>query len=475
MEPVVEPVMASSAAGASFVVWQGWGVTGSIAALLIILITILIWLLPFPDRSLKAQLANHQDRLDLKARLGVGAAFHGYQVAIRRLNVWFDDWFGPPWSAQSFERCLAMAFVYPISFYVLSLLANGVKTGKVTFLQLAIFVLTALAFVYILAISFRAAYRAAGYLWGIAGGDAELARIIAKVALGAFAVLIAFSMAFAAASAAQGSASGAGGMALATGIGFILAAAFAVLFAIAGAGIFVATLMVTATGAIIFAGQFAIMLLLFFVMLPLTNALMDWLSWAVTRYILGFVARAPSGFQGVVFVLALLIIDFAAAALFFLVLSFVLPNSIELVNILLHAAGGAPFEWRSFASRAVKAPWTEGLIVTGILLTSLVPTFTQLVIGLAGIFARFTPGSEIAAGRITEHPEVTPTEAEAACVDRAVRRSRLWYIPASAIVAAIMFGGYRFVTVQVTPPGKFLMEASHCATAWSQGECPWLR
>jgi hypothetical protein len=474
MEPVIEPGLAL-VAGSAFVAWQGWGVVGSITALLIILVTILIWLLPFPDRSLRAQLANHQDRLDLKARLGMGSAFHGYRVAVRRLSDWFDDWFGPPWSGQAFERCLAMAFVYPISFYALSLLANGVKSGKATLPQLAIFVLMAVGFVYALAVSFRAIYKAAGYIWGLAGGDAELARFIAKAALGAFAVLIAFSMAFAAASAAQGSASDTGGMALATGGGFILASAFVVLFAVAGAGVFVVTLIVTAAGAIIFAGQFAIMLLLFFVMLPLTNALMDWLSWAVTRYILGFVARAPSGGWGVVFVLTLLTIDFAAAALFFLVLSVILPNSIELVNILLQASGGAPFEWRSFASRAATAPWTEGLIVTGILLTSLVPTFTQLVVGLAGVLARFTPGSEIAAGRITEHPEVTPTQAETACVQRVARRSRLWYIPASAIVAAIMFGGYRFVTIQVTPPGKFLMEASYCATAWSQGECPWLR
>jgi uncharacterized protein (DUF58 family) len=100
----------------SFVAWQGWGVAGSIAALLILLVTILIWLLPFPDRSLEAQLANHQDRLDMKARLGVVPAFEAYRVAIRRLNDWFSDWFGPPWSAQAFERCLALAFVYPASF-----------------------------------------------------------------------------------------------------------------------------------------------------------------------------------------------------------------------------------------------------------------------------------------------------------------------------------------------------------------------
>jgi hypothetical protein len=245
--------------------------------------------------------------------------------------------------------------------------------------------------------------------------------MVAKAGLGALAVLIAFSKAFAVASAAQGSASDAGTMVLATGGGFLLAAAFAILFAIAGAGVFVVTL-ITAVAAAVFVGQFAIMLLLFFVMLPLTNALMDWLSWAVTRYILGFVARAPSGEGGLALVFALLFLDLTAAVLFFLVLSVVLPNSIELVNILFRVSGNAPFDWQYFAAHAVRAPWTEGLIVTGILLTSLAPTFVQWSWGLTGVLARFTPGSVIAAGRVTEHPDVTPTAAEAACVRRTLQR-----------------------------------------------------
>jgi hypothetical protein len=40
--------MGPAGAGHVLIAWQGWSVTGSIAALLILLITILLWLLPFP-------------------------------------------------------------------------------------------------------------------------------------------------------------------------------------------------------------------------------------------------------------------------------------------------------------------------------------------------------------------------------------------------------------------------------------------
>ena len=43
--------MDAAGAGLELISWQGWGVTGSIAALLILLTTILLWLLPFPPSA----------------------------------------------------------------------------------------------------------------------------------------------------------------------------------------------------------------------------------------------------------------------------------------------------------------------------------------------------------------------------------------------------------------------------------------
>src|SRR5579883_1446294 len=99
--------MEPAASSLSLVVWQGWGVLSVMAALTALLATILAWLLPFPDRSLSRQLSQHDDRMALKERLGAAPAFRTYLSTLRRFNDWLIEWFGPAFSGQAFERCLA--------------------------------------------------------------------------------------------------------------------------------------------------------------------------------------------------------------------------------------------------------------------------------------------------------------------------------------------------------------------------------
>ena len=56
-------------------------------------------------------------------------------------------------------------------------------------------------------------------------------------------------------------------------------------------------------------------------------------------------------------------------------LAALLPNALELLNTLFGLAKLPPFNWQAMAQRAVNAPWTDGLFVTGMLMTPLVPCF----------------------------------------------------------------------------------------------------
>src|SRR5262245_35366800 len=112
--------MNPAGSGLELISWQGWGVTGSIAVLLVFLTTILLWLLPFPSRSVHAQLADPIDIAELGVRLGAASVLERYRLAIRRFQDWLHAWFGPAWSIQSFERCVAIAFVFPVALFLLA-------------------------------------------------------------------------------------------------------------------------------------------------------------------------------------------------------------------------------------------------------------------------------------------------------------------------------------------------------------------
>ena len=70
----------------SLVVWQGWGFLSVMAVLTALLGTVLVWLLPLPDRSLSKQLARYGDRIALKERLGAAPPFRAYLSTLRRFN-----------------------------------------------------------------------------------------------------------------------------------------------------------------------------------------------------------------------------------------------------------------------------------------------------------------------------------------------------------------------------------------------------
>ncbi len=521
--------METGAAANSFIAWQGWGMTGAAVALLIVLIWILVWLLPFPSRSLEERLADPDSRAQLRDRLGGAGAFGRYRLAIRDLNGWLDAWFGPSTSGQALERCIAIAFVYPAVLFVATLVVAGAARGQIASHEIGIFLALTAAGGYLAHRGFRLLYRLGTNFWRFVGGDSDLIRLIARVVLGAMAVIIAFAIAFVIASTVAGAFAEAGTIVLAIIAAFALAFTLAGVLAVAGTAAAMALLLALTVAALAFAGKFAFLLLLFFVLLPMVNALLDWLSWIVTRFFLRRVAQVTPTWRGAGLLVLELSADLAAAIVLFLGLVVLLPNGIEIINSVLSLTGRDAFDWREVVLRANEAPLSEGLFVVGMLITTLVPTFIHITRGLAGIAAAWTPGAAEAAAGLREtwdNPgpawpqeeaaDTTAQEAyyyqempqyaqggayaqggfqEAAVIDyaapaeedagsaelrpsvqqkaaRVLRLSRLWYIPAAALSFGLFVGLAALVEVSGVALGDFLVKLAFCASSWSHGQCP---
>ena len=464
--------MGSGGSGLELISWQGWGVTGSIATLLILFTTILLWLLPFPSGSVRAQLEAVADRLDLRARLGAEPPFARYRMAVRRFNDWLQQWFGPPWSAQSFERCVAIAFVFPVALFLTASVLYGYKNRSITTGELLLFLFGVVMVSIIVRVISHLIYWLVQRMWRTVGGDNELAEIIARILLGAFAVVFAFAIAFAVASSLAGQFSDIGTVVFAILGGFAFAFAFALAFAIAGIWALAIALVIVTALALTMAKQFAFFLLLFFVILPVLNALMDWVSWAVTRYLLAWIPLAPGGPAGVAMVGGILLVNIGAALIFVIALAALLPIGLEIADLVLSVFGRATFDWRGVAAQAVRAPWDEGLFVTGMLLTPLVPSIANMTISLAAIASPYTRGAAATIHAISDHPEAVPADAEIRQAVRTVYLTRLWYIPALLVSLAVYACVWGILHLTSIPVASFLQMLALCSTAWSHGQCP---
>ncbi len=248
--------------GLSLVVWQGWGVLSVMALLTALLAILLTWLLPFPERSLDRQLSRYEDRSALKNRLGAAPPFNTYLQTVHRFNEWLAEWFGTAFSVQAFERCVAIAFFFPIALFVATLAANGLTRDLISFPQLALFILVFAVFCYVIAVAFNNLLGLIRHAWMRFGGDSDLAQMISRVLLGAFAVMVAFTISFAIAATFSGQVSNASSVLGSMAGGFALAFAFAIAFALAGAVLFSVAIAILAGVALAFASDFTLLLFL---------------------------------------------------------------------------------------------------------------------------------------------------------------------------------------------------------------------
>lgn len=228
---------------------------------------------------------------------------------------------------------------------------------------------------------------------------------------------------------------------------------------------------VAATGAPTRAVAFILAWITFLIILPLINAVLDWISWAATRYFLSRVVRVKGGI-GSAFALTLdLLLDLVAAALCLIVLAAALPNMIELINLLLPWLKVAPTDWQTFLTSATNDPFGSGLLVWGMLVSTLFPTFIHLAVGFKALFDALTPIDGLKALLPQTVEEWPNLQSRYQAANRLFYR-QIWWVPASllsgGVVVGFFYGVYAFFGLFAWTLGA----VAQCATSWKTGVCP---
>ena len=172
----------------------------------------------------------------------------------------------------------------------------------------------------------------------------------------------------------------------------VLAGAVAVVVAvgvaIVGAGAVVVGGAVAVVGAGVGAVAVTAIMVVLYVLLPLANAALDWLSWAVSRrLLLHLIGRGADA--GVGTILWHAAADLIAAVGLLIGLAVLLPFMVQVINMVSVLTGLPPIEWWEYLAAAQRVPFGEGLFVTGMLLSTLLPTAGHfLALMFALLFAR---------------------------------------------------------------------------------------
>ena len=342
-----------------------------------------------------------------------------FDSGIRDIERQFDSFFGSSLlSRQSFDRCLQFAFIYPMFLFFLAWVLGGSGgIGSLAFLPNAPFtnrLIVALPLFLVLGLFILFIYKKGAEklgqiatprtnqnasknprLSGFFQNSIETsiyALLVAGAGIGAISVANivtvndlntgAGTFAFAAAIA----------IAVAGAITFAISGIGAGIYAVGGAAFVSVTFAIVGTTyenpALFNSG---LTILLFYTFLPLINAALDWLSWATTRKLLRFVKKKERTPMNPRTVIGHLFFDICAAFGFFLLLAIVIPNAIEAFNFLISAFNAKRINWLPFLEEAQENPWTSGIMVTGMLLTTLLTTIIHLGHSAAALFLACKP------------------------------------------------------------------------------------
>lgn len=131
--------------------------------------------------------------------------------------------------------------------------------------------------------------------------------------------------------------------------------------------------------------ELVLLLLVFFLILPLANAVWDWLSWWATRALGARLVRvlepAQSGGERAVAVLGHGLGDLAIALGLLLAMAFSLAFGFEAYDqVALRQTGVPAFNLRETVAAAAADPWGEGFWLTTMLLSTLFPTLLHALV-----------------------------------------------------------------------------------------------
>ncbi len=182
--------------------------------------------------------------------------------------------------------------------------------------------------------------------------------------------------------------------------GAVAVAIFA--FGLSGSfGVVVAGVMVGVSGALVavlgggafgvgVAAVASVAIAVLYVLLPFLNAFMDLASLQVSRVLIRHMVRHQGPLYGVGVALHV-VADLFLAAAFLVLLAVLLPVVLQATNHGIEALGNLigmsspPIDWVGMVTTAQKDPFGAGLMVTGMLATTLVPTAVHLVAALVAL------------------------------------------------------------------------------------------
>jgi len=137
----------------------------------------------------------------------------------------------------------------------------------------------------------------------------------------------------------------------------------------------------------------SIVFLTFWFLFPVINALFDWASLIISRYFLKEVQQEIHPY----FIFQDIVLDLIAGLLFMVALVVVLPFGVEVVNSIYGLfTEEAQVDWHYYARVARSDPWGEGLMVTMMLVTTLIPTLVHVFIGLYSMVINLLFGKQLA-------------------------------------------------------------------------------
>ncbi len=207
-------------------------------------------------------------------------------------------------------------------------------------------------------------------------------------------------------------------------------------------------------------------MLLFFVLLPIINALMDAISWSVTRAFVDSAAKRGTTWL----VLIEAILDFAFALLCLVVLTALIANVVALSDLWFGDSLEVTFS--VLLERSVMDPFGDGLVVTGMLVTTFIPTCIHLWDGLRGLFATPLAGMHevgTALEAVEDGKDVLPDLEDRAISAIRVYNLRLLIWGVLAVIVLTMLGV--FVLWGVPGFTAFLAIVAQCATTWHGQAC----
>jgi hypothetical protein len=338
---------------------------------------------------------------------GMGARYtdlitYGLDAAMR--------FYGPnPWlSLRGYVTCLFIALAYPIFLLQLAWVLDGPTTigGESAFDETAqiyqrwISLFALWLFVIFSIFLFRRADQLRSFIKQflrrhdryIVIPGAELKTVPrAAVAVGA-AVAVVAAVAGGAVSAVVAVvavvAGGAGG-AVSAGVAIVAVVAVvavgadgAVVAVVAVVAVSVAVLAVAvgAVGAVGTGGTvIAVFYLTMFICVPAANAALDHISVQVSRWLLTDLVDRRGTARKNLMMLGHVVADVIFAVIFLVMLAILLPMVLQLTNRAFDAAGWPVVEWGPYLDAARRDPFGAGLLVTGMLATTLIPTILHML------------------------------------------------------------------------------------------------